>query len=337
MNIPINFVTFFVLKVLRKTYSVLNGLFGKKSSNDNILLFDGYCEFSNQEGNDQILKVLQEYKSGGFMISKWGTTELDQVVATIVKIKGFHLSDIPLFCKRYISSIDEAKTYQNLFFLSGVFPKSQDIAHRFALQALKDCELIDVLGSYIKQEYVLKDVMKPRLTVNLDAFYAPWLFKNPWTQWLRGKRVVVVHPFVESIEYQYNFNRTKLFADSNVLPEFKSLRCIKAVQTIAGQTSSFKDWFDALDYMEREINKEDYDVAIIGCGAYGMSLAAYVKRQGKVAIHLAGWTQMLFGVYGERWVSQQTNYSHIINKYWIRPNKNENVKAGNKVEEGCYW
>ena len=40
MNIPINFVTFFVLKVLRKTYSVLNGLFLKKSSNDDLLLFD---------------------------------------------------------------------------------------------------------------------------------------------------------------------------------------------------------------------------------------------------------------------------------------------------------
>ena len=271
------------------------------------------------------------------MISKWGTTELNQVVATTVNLKGFHLSDIPLFCKRYLSSLDESKTYQNLFYLSGVFPKSQVMGHRFALQALEDCQLIDVLGSYIKQEYVLRNVMKPVLKVNLDAFYAPWLFKNPWTQWLKGKRVVVVHPFAESIEYQYNVNRTKLFTDPKVLPEFKTLRCIKAIQTIAGQTSSFKDWFEALDYMEREIDNEDYDVAIIGCGAYGMSLAAHVKRQGKVAIHLAGWTQVLFGVFGERWVSQQTKYSHIINEFWIRPNKNENVKGGNNVEDGCYW
>lgn len=30
----------------------------------------------------------------------------------------------------------------------------------------------------------------------------------------------------------------------------------------------------------------DYDVAIIGCGAYGMHLAAHAKRKGKIAIHL---------------------------------------------------
>lgn len=89
--------------------------------------------------------------------------------------------------------------------------------------------------------------------------------------------------------------------------------------------------------MEAEIDKYDYDVALIGCGAYGMSLAAYVKSKGKVAIHLAGWTQMLFGVYGERWFSQQSQYSSVINQYWIRPNRNENIKNGKKIENGAYW
>lgn len=337
MNIPINSVTFFILILLRKAYSALRKLSCIRTSNGDSCQFEGFCDFTNQEGNDQILKLLQEYKQGGLMISKWGTTELNQVVATIVQEKGFHLADIPLFCRGYVSSLDESKTYHDLFYLSGVFPESEDTGHRFALQALTDCQLIDILGSYIRSEYVLANVMKPLLKVNLDAFYAPWLFKNPWTQWLRDKRVVVVHPFVESIEHQYKFNRTKIFKNPDVLPEFKSLRCIKAVQSIAGEATSFKDWFEALDYMKSEIDKEDYDVAIIGCGAYGMSLAAHVKRQGKVGIHLAGWTQMLFGVYGERWVSQQTKYSHIINESWIRPNKNENVKGGANIEEGCYW
>ena len=89
--------------------------------------------------------------------------------------------------------------------------------------------------------------------------------------------------------------------------------------------------------MEDEIDRCEYDAVIIGCGAYGMSLAAHVKRRGKVALHLAGWTQMLFGVYGERWVSQQPKYSSVINDYWIRPSDNERIKNGSMVENGCYW
>ncbi|MBD4336261.1 hypothetical protein GUH15_09405, partial [Xanthomonas citri pv. citri] len=77
------------------------------------------------------------------------------------------------------------------------------------------------------------------------------------------------------------------------------------------------DWFEALEYMESEISKMDFDIALIGCGAYGMCLAAHVKRMGKTAIHLAGWTQMLFGVYGKRWVEDQPEYAKFINQFWI--------------------
>ena len=89
--------------------------------------------------------------------------------------------------------------------------------------------------------------------------------------------------------------------------------------------------------MKSEIAKKDFDVALIGCGAYGMPLAAFVKSLGKVGIQLAGWTQMLFGVYGERWISQQTQYSKFINKYWIRPNENETPRKAKDIESGCYW
>jgi Cys-tRNA synthase (O-phospho-L-seryl-tRNA:Cys-tRNA synthase) len=89
--------------------------------------------------------------------------------------------------------------------------------------------------------------------------------------------------------------------------------------------------------MKDEMTKKDFDVALIGCGAYGMPLAAHAKSMGKVGIQLAGWTQMLFGVYGERWVSQQSEYSRFINEYWIRPNESEKPSESKGVENGCYW
>lgn len=36
--------------------------------------------------------------------------------------------------------------------------------------------------------------------------------------------------------------------------------------------------------MKSEIDKCDYDVCLIGCGAYGFPLAAHVKHKGKQAI-----------------------------------------------------
>lgn len=196
---------------------------------------------------------------------------------------------------------------------------------------------IDVLASYVYAEkYVDKylDCVK----VDLDGYYAPFLWKNPWTKYLKGKKVLVVHPFVDSIRYQYEHNREKLFENPDVLPEFAELHTIKAVQTIADQQDPrFATWFDALQYMKDEISKVDFDIALIGCGAYGMNLAAHVKRMGKQAVHLAGWTQMLFGVYGERWIKDQPQYSKFINEHWIRPLKSEKPKGAEKVENGCYW
>lgn len=342
MNIQLNKCTVFILKIVRKTIrevAKLKGkIFSKKANNEEEYswIYNGYCDKLNQDGNDAILKILNEHKNGGLMISKWGTIELEQALTTYLTHQGCTLIEAVKMMKGELP-LPSIKGNYGLYNNAGVFPMSPNIADRFGEQALNDCQQIDILGSYIINESYLYPLMPNVIKVNLDAFYAPWLFKNPWTKWLKGRKVLVVHPFVESISYQYHNNRVRLFDNPEVLPEFESLTCIKAIQTQAGEKCQFKDWFEALDYMKSEIDECDYDVAIIGCGAYGMSLSAHIKRQGKVAIHLAGWTQMLFGVYGERWVSQQSKYSSVINQYWIRPNKNENVKNGGRIEGGCYW
>lgn len=336
MKITINTITIFLIKGIRK---VVNLFKIRKDSPrmETSWIYEEYCDKKGQAGNDAIFQILENYKGGGLMISKWGTIEFGQALTTyLIFTRGVYIKEIVKMVKGELP-IPSINGNYALYNNAGVFPLSPQMADRFGKQALLDCQQIDILGSYIKNESYLFPLMSNAIKVNLDAFYAPWLFNNPWTKWLKGKKALVVHPFVESISFQYHNNRERLFDNPEVLPEFKSLVCIKAVQTQAGEKCQFRDWFEALDYMKRQIDECDYDVAIIGCGAYGMSLAAHVKRQGKVAIHIAGWTQMLFGVYGERWVSQQSKYSSVINQYWIRPNKNENVKNGCKIEGGCYW
>ena len=99
--------------------------------------------------------------------------------------------------------------------------------------------------------------------------------------------MLVVHPFAKSIEAQYS-RKEQLFANRNLLPDFE-LQTLVPPQTIAGSADArYTDWFDALKHLEFEVDSREFDVAIIGCGAYGFPLASHVKRSGRQAIHGGG-------------------------------------------------
>lgn len=166
----------------------------------------------------------------------------------------------------------------------------------------------------------------------------PWLYHGrPWSVALKGKKVLVIHPFEDSIQAQYK-KRESLFPGTDILPEFE-LHTLKAVQTLCGEKDErFVTWFEALEYMYQEAMKIEFDIAIIGCGAYGMPLASMLKDAGKQAIHLGGATQLLFGIKGRRW---EENYPSKIatcfNDAWTYPADTEKPKNGATVEQGCYW
>ena len=82
----------------------------------------------------------------------------------------------------------------------------------------------------------------------------------------------------------------------------------------------------------------EFDVAIIGCGAYGYPLAAEIKRMGKVVIHLGGATQILFGIIGNRWEKDHPEFCRkFVNDAWVRPMDKEKIQNAGSVENACYW
>jgi hypothetical protein len=122
---------------------------------------------------------------------------------------------------------------------------------------------------------------------------------------------------------------------------------VQAVQSLGGYNKGFETWFDALDWMKSEMDKEEYDIALIGCGAYGFPLAAHAKRTGHQAVHLGGALQLLFGIRGKRWekdcfVSDASGrpiftYSSLFNPYWVRPSLDETPQTASSVEGATYW
>jgi len=221
---------------------------------------------------------------------------------------------------------------------AGFFPATPDAISRFAELTIADTAQLDALGSWRKNESFLAPYFSPHLKRFDREAINPFFAKKPWTLALEGKRVLVVHPFAQSIEQQYA--RKALLFPRPVLPDFH-LQVIPAVQSIGGQ-SHFPDWFAALDSMKQQIDQTDFDVALLGCGAYGFSLAAHIKRSGRKAVHVGGSLQLFFGIKGKRWESKgykagPHDYSKLFNDYWIRPQQSEKPSAAALVENGCYW
>ncbi len=190
-----------------------------------------------------------------------------------------------------------------------------------------------MLGSWLENEYEIQSFYPQAKTVRLKDL-EPYFHQNPWTEALQGRKVLVIHPFVDSIESQYR-KRKQLFQDERILPEFE-LITLRAVQSVAGTPVPFDSWFEALDSMCDQIGNINFDVAIIGAGAYGFPLGAFIKRSGRQAIHLGGAVQILFGIRGSRW-DVKPDFSKLYNEHWIRPLPTETPPAFKKVEGGCYW
>jgi hypothetical protein len=248
-----------------------------------------------------------------------------------VEIKGVLFPYMPFFLKKAFKK----KIFNDLYISAGFFPVNEESVLKFSNLMINDMKLVDVLGSWRSEEFFFKKHILNSKKVNLPDL-EPYFHKNPWSISLENKKILVIHPFNVTIEEQYFNKREKLFSNNNVLPKFKSLETIKAIQTIVGTNSNFDNWFDALDYMKTEIDKKDFDIAIIGCGAYGFPLAAHVKRIGKKAVHLGGATQILFGIKGKRWLDNK-NFDNIINEHFIFPRDIDKVDNYKKMEGGAYW
>ena len=256
-----------------------------------------------------------------FMMARFGAVELFNM-----RTAEFHLTS------------KEQKACQQLYTNAGFFPNDPSLLPRFNQVMTDACKQTDVLGIWQMpcEDYFIRKYCKDlRGTCRLISI-EPWRYEFPWSAALKGKKVLVIHPFEDSIQAQY-LNREHLFPGTDILPEFE-LKTLKAVQT-SGTASDdrFETWFDALDWMCRECEKIDFDIALLGCGAYGFPLAAHIKKMGKQAIHLGGCLQILFGLKGRRWDEGEPDIVAMYNDYWHYPLQNEIPTGSGDIEGGTYW
>lgn len=168
-----------------------------------------------------------------------------------------------------------------------------------------------------------------------DIFH--YIYDTPWTHALRGKRILVISTFEESIREKLPI-RAELYNGVDLFPEC-SFVLIKPPQTQG--TSESAEYF-GVHYAEftRRLDaiKETYDVALVSCGGYGNLVCNHIFESGKSAIYVGGVLQMYFGILGSRWLRERPDMLRMfMNKHWSRPKESEKPANHQTIEGSCYW
>lgn len=303
---------------LKKVYIVKTGVLHEKIP---------YSEFTNiilnkEEANNRIIEMI--HSKNPFFVGRIGSVELE-----ILCNYRYFTKRINGSCVSYTNNIKDV-----LCKCCGFFPAKDELLDKFSEMYFEDIKEADLLWSMWQSKYedrLYHDCCPNTELALYDDTGFPINEPFPWTSALEGKKVLVIHPFEKSIQKNYK-QRNKLFTNKNFLPDFE-LITLKAVQTIADNREiQYKDWFEALDSMKKSMGQIDFDIALIGAGAYGFPLGAYAKKLGKKAFHVGGMLQLYFGIRGKYY--DQFNYHNI---YWTRPIDEEKPRGFEKVEAGRYW
>jgi hypothetical protein len=191
------------------------------------------------------------------------------------------------------------------------------------------------------EQYFMKTIkLQCLFSRALEPFYLILENEIPWTHHLLGKKVLIISPFIDSFQKQIK-RGFKMFHDKSktIFHPDQEFVFYKSFNTLAGN-HLHSSWLETFNIMCEDINKLDFDIAMLSCGGYGIPLSYYIKNNlKKSSIYVGGGLQLLFGVIGQRWLTHPIIGKIIMEQpeQFIRPSGDEIVRNKNMVENGCYW
>lgn len=286
---------------------------------------------SISESNKEIIKILTTNKN-----------------FSLIRI-GAESSIVIEYC--LTNNIDTKYFNENItLFNAGIYSRSNDkiIFEKFCkivIESYKNSSIlayINMPGQINKmQDYIINNYNLFKIHSRaLEPFYIVNENEKPWTHYLKGKKVLIINPFVESFKKQLK-NKFQIFKDPDkkIFLDDQEFIFYKAYQTSAGN-HIHEDWYETYNLMCNDIKKLDFDIALLGCGGYGLPLCNFIKmNMNKSAIYIGGGLQLLFGVMGRRWENRD-DWKKIIrdnDTKFIRPSGDEILRNKDMIEQGCYW
>lgn len=221
----------------------------------------------------------------------------------------------------------------------GIYPCDDRVINEFFERYLSELQFLDACVVANKPIEFEQQLVKESIHLKLREL-EPYYWDQPWTQYLKNKKVLVISSKTKSIEN--NFKNKDLIWSNGMLPDFELL------------TLDFPDSYYMLNESKRKqldfpsnanllleeyiqkMNDIDFDICLVGVGAFGLSLAIHAKKMNKIGIHLGGSIQILFGIKGGRWDTHDI-ISTFYNKHWTRPLPEEIPEKHQSWENSAYW
>ena len=159
-----------------------------------------------------------------------------------------------------------------------------------------------------------------------------------WMSALKGKRILILHPFIHT--FQKQLEHLQALYPTRSWFEGCTFQFIRPPVTLAGN-HQHTDWKIHYDTCTRQISEQyritPFDIALVGAGGYGMLLSHFIFRELRThVVYVGGALQLFFGVIGKRWFTNQQVMT-LVNDHWTRPLKDDQPAEYQRIEKGCYW
>lgn len=231
---------------------------------------------------------------------------------------------------------------ENTLIEAGINPRSMEYVYSYVypktLELMKKSDIlgfVDISGDISRNTNFLSQFQDKPIFYSGHTYHVldPGLLvgeaevgfvENPWTQNLKGKKVLVISSHYESIMRQWEKIDLVWGEKKDKIVPFDLVGCIRSPYHPILDDRQYNgcDTFEKLvEYIKKEIDRYDYDVLLTSVSHQSPFYADYAKQQGKIGIQTGGILQLYFGIKGNRW-TQNIGYSkwqEMFNEHWIYP------------------
>ena len=304
---------------------------------------------NNTQINEQFNTLAENRNLASYITNKFNKNEnfiIPRIagIENVVAMEGYHLQ----FIERSASAkrtIDLTKHIMKTN--AGICLSDLGSAEQYSREYLRAFGMCDVFFGWepwscvtaayngfhgISQEFIMETYNKKIVDAKTLDIYN-FIYGTPWTHALRGKRILIISPFIESIQTQLDrkIYETDVFLENTFV-------FLKPPQTHGHNPPIL--FSKAYKLFVEEINaiKDTFDIALCSCGGYGNPICAAIYNMGKSAIYVGGVLQMYFGIYGTRWLREAPDIIRLhMNMNWTRPSDSEKPTGFKNIENSCYW
>ena len=263
-------------------------------------------------------------RKGGCLVGKIGTTEL----------LALEFSD-RWICPPFPENFTWKRPAQRIYTNAGVFPIEKGQFHEFIKVFRESLRNLDGLFLWQKEPLLAAYEASVARRETPEARSLNGLTLSPClAPHLSHLRWLVVSPFARTMKSQLaKLNKLHPAGRGDWRETARHCRFIACPLAASLVSSPYSNWSTGLADLQKKIAEaDDFDVLIVGAGAWSLPLLMAAKSRGKIGIHMGGTTQNIFGIKGGRWDSHG-----IYTRHWVRPSPEETPSERFKIESGCYW